>query len=1373
MLTTTPQIDASQVASVFQACGKDGVVQMRQRLLAFQALEGMDPETQARTVDTVSSMVDKVEQQTHVLLLGPISSGKSSFLNSLLEAELAPSAHTHQTSMLMEVHYSDTPALKLERMDGSTPDDEAVKVTASPGEDLVVSAERIRTRVSAITREISAEDAQHYIFRLYWPSPLLSSGLVVVDSPGLNRTQEQSELVTRYAESVLAVFLLHPAENPAISENIADHVRALLSGRGSLTPDRVCFVLTKCDRIKRNNAESLATREHTLVGRWMAILGASPTWVTRNYTRFNPRGVLECRRLGIWHSGLDLQLGKVYGFLGNIVRFALFDALTTLAADLRPAMQSLGQDVQSATLSASEADRERTFLKQVQAAWFKIESGLKKQVKGDLKSTLRELVEDESVSFGPELDSKALELFSQGEMNPDFVFRVIPGGDVTQYCENATDLAFVVIEREFNAVFSSLREAALDEIIPSVESLLRNELQHAVPNLDDGSVEEGIGVFEIHQIKALTKSVIGQVRSRIERKKIGQTLLSFFSRVKEVIRGMFGKRSKKKGREHEDWDVETIQDRWTEFLSRVWRVTREEATQDKLVKVCSDLINETRNDLVKDTLSSLKIHYEKRERLARAREKRTDMASVRSEAASRLYAARSWVVSAFLPPSSALIPRLWLDDCSAASSPSKENSVVAAAPIHKIPPLAATLAALVATQGKFVNALGVLVQDYLWPILDSQADTPEAPILDAEETSRVFLTISTLERVHSDLLDELVWACFTSPQLSDVLSQVADVLAESDMTAFMPSHQAFAESTLRDNVIDTALKANEAFAQLKAQVEAAGQAGRPRLPLKAGLSAPYFHACKLPLVLDRVLAFLDPSLPLGARVGEVQTTFDNAVKDMNNQLRNQAIRVADDALFTRWNLPKAASRRRELDPLGPVVCDGIDACVLHLFNDCLVVTSGRDQDLLHKFNLSQLVVISGGGVGDPREVCVAEGELGKTRRILFPWDVACQSFVDVLNKCVSWFGGGPDDDNDDWVRLLETNSGVLQAPAGPSGTQTAAAPEGGSVGQVSMMGVDDRTMRAICSFFMEWSKELMAGVVQQREQMANAAATSALVNHPSPNVVQYYRVVYQQLTDSILACKSMHSQFVNVSYEVHNRGFFHEHLLGAARAAGHGALSVATAGAAKVILSALSFGGEMMADSHRRHFVQGVGALCRSINEIDAFAELVARTLTDAKLATIVALRPEPDANSQSGFLARMRERWQEFVADEYTSVAAQTALTDTLAVLNAAASDYSREPKDQIVHNQPDVVSALVKTVVPDFTGRDLTPPTRHRRKGRRRGGADASPRLSTAGALEESAPSLEDLFASLQEVKARELALDADAQARALTPTAASDAL
>jgi len=172
-------------------------------------------------------------EKFHLVVLGEFNHGKTTFVNALLGSAVLPAGVTPTTAIIHEISWGEKPT--------------SVAVTAT-GERRDMPIDELASYVvggKAAKDDVVKIEVRH-------PSPLLASGLVLVDTPGVNDLNlTRAEITYSYVpRSDAVVFLLDAGQILKESERTFLAQKLLASSR-----DKVLFVVNKVDLLSGTDRE--------------------------------------------------------------------------------------------------------------------------------------------------------------------------------------------------------------------------------------------------------------------------------------------------------------------------------------------------------------------------------------------------------------------------------------------------------------------------------------------------------------------------------------------------------------------------------------------------------------------------------------------------------------------------------------------------------------------------------------------------------------------------------------------------------------------------------------------------------------------------------------------------------------------------------------------------------------------------------------------------------------------------------------------------------------------------------------------------------------------------------------------------------------
>jgi len=241
---------------------------------ALGVLAGIARELHADEIarDAESVAARTAENLFYVACVGQFKRGKSTLINALIGGDLLPTGVVPVTAAITIVRYGATPRV-LARFAGGL----EREIDRSAIADYVAEERNPGNRKQVQAIEINA------------PSPILASGMCLIDTPGLGSVFEtNSETTRRFLPHIDAALVVLGADPPVSGEEAS-----VIEQIARQVPD-VLFVLNKADRLPEDDlAQAAAFTRAALekrIGRPMQLLIVSAVQRgTRDWTRLEHR----------------------------------------------------------------------------------------------------------------------------------------------------------------------------------------------------------------------------------------------------------------------------------------------------------------------------------------------------------------------------------------------------------------------------------------------------------------------------------------------------------------------------------------------------------------------------------------------------------------------------------------------------------------------------------------------------------------------------------------------------------------------------------------------------------------------------------------------------------------------------------------------------------------------------------------------------------------------------------------------------------------------------------------------------------------------------------------------------------------------------
>ncbi len=259
-----------------------------------------------------------IHGQFHLAVLGQFKRGKSTLLNALLGEEILPASVVPLTAIPTFIRYGKCMEARVDFQDGDKPEG---KITGN--------VEEVKSFLAKfVTEEENPKNrfgVSHVEVKL--PAPILSSGMVLIDTPGVGSTfQHNTEATLNFLPQCDAALFLVSAD-PPITEVEVEFLR---EARKKIP--RFFFVLNKVDYLEME--------ERRVVERFLKEMLIERVGVGRNTeiislsAREGLRAKLSGDSIGWKKSGMaDLEEGLLR-FMADEKSKALFEALSRKTLDM-------------------------------------------------------------------------------------------------------------------------------------------------------------------------------------------------------------------------------------------------------------------------------------------------------------------------------------------------------------------------------------------------------------------------------------------------------------------------------------------------------------------------------------------------------------------------------------------------------------------------------------------------------------------------------------------------------------------------------------------------------------------------------------------------------------------------------------------------------------------------------------------------------------------------------------------------------------------------------------------------------------------------------------------------------------------------------
>jgi predicted GTPase len=202
----------------------------------LQGLRNLDMEGEAQAAEQLKQTVTR--ETFKILIIGEFNTGKTTFINALLGAEVLPMKATPATAIINQLRYGEKPAARLFFRDQEK---EPIDIPINKLNEYVL----IKSDESA-EEEIRESPFSHA--EIWWPLELCKDNKVeIIDSPGLNESKVREKVTLDYLRRVDAVLFVMAATRfgPAQTE------MATLNMLEEAGHQDLFFVINQWDQLRR------------------------------------------------------------------------------------------------------------------------------------------------------------------------------------------------------------------------------------------------------------------------------------------------------------------------------------------------------------------------------------------------------------------------------------------------------------------------------------------------------------------------------------------------------------------------------------------------------------------------------------------------------------------------------------------------------------------------------------------------------------------------------------------------------------------------------------------------------------------------------------------------------------------------------------------------------------------------------------------------------------------------------------------------------------------------------------------------------------------------------------------------------------------
>lgn len=182
------------------------------------------------------------EHRFEIVVVGEFSTGKSTFINAILQQEVLPSKVTPTTATINYIrHFDDGPGY------------EVAVVNYNDGRKEEVSFELLDEYVTEMSENVNVANEVHHV-DLFIDSQYLKDGVIIVDTPGLQALHEEHEKITKdqIKKSHASIFLSN-------MEQLGKQTEFELLSDVKESIDRIFFIGNRLDGVPEEEVDQVIT----------------------------------------------------------------------------------------------------------------------------------------------------------------------------------------------------------------------------------------------------------------------------------------------------------------------------------------------------------------------------------------------------------------------------------------------------------------------------------------------------------------------------------------------------------------------------------------------------------------------------------------------------------------------------------------------------------------------------------------------------------------------------------------------------------------------------------------------------------------------------------------------------------------------------------------------------------------------------------------------------------------------------------------------------------------------------------------------------------------------------------------------------------
>ncbi|QGP93800.1 GTPase Der [Neomoorella glycerini] len=323
-------------------------------LQTLELLNGLGPEFEEVRQKIQALQERLLNERFHLAVLGQFKRGKSTFINALLGDEVLPTAILPLTAVPTFLLWGPEIRARVLRQEGH----QREEFTGRDTRALTAFLAQFVTEAGNPKNHKKVSQVE-----VFYPSPLLHKGVVLIDTPGIGSTfRHNTEATLNFLPQCDAALFLVSAD-PPITEVEVEFLKAV---RSKVT--HLFFILNKVDYLNKEEITSLLTFIKNVLREQIGIEGDPPIFCV------SARLGLEARKTNdtaLWnHSGLEEVWRYLVDFLARDKNNALQAALAKKAIDIiADIIMRLQLTIRSLEMPLAELDdRLQIFEKKIQEA---------------------------------------------------------------------------------------------------------------------------------------------------------------------------------------------------------------------------------------------------------------------------------------------------------------------------------------------------------------------------------------------------------------------------------------------------------------------------------------------------------------------------------------------------------------------------------------------------------------------------------------------------------------------------------------------------------------------------------------------------------------------------------------------------------------------------------------------------------------------------------------------------------------------------------------------------------------------------------------------------------------------------------------------